>query len=100
MPLEINSPQKLPKMLPGSVCAQRVKCGRPNCRCAQGRPHGPYFYRFYREGGRLTKRYVRQADVEEVRAQINARRWYRLHRLASQRQARRLEMILRYLGKR
>jgi hypothetical protein len=70
----MNLPEKLPKMLPGSVCAQRVKCGRPNCRCAQGRLHGPYFYRFWREGGRLRKQYVPPADVDRVRSRCEARR--------------------------
>lgn len=32
-----------------------VKCGRANCtRC----PHGPYWYAYWREGGRLRSRYI------------------------------------------
>lgn len=59
----------LPKIeaLPGAVCAQRVRCGKPNCRCARLELHTAY-YRFWREGGRLRKAYVRVADVERVRA--------------------------------
>jgi hypothetical protein len=64
----------LPKTLPGAVCVQWVRCGRPGCRCSRGQPHGPYYYRFWREGGRLRKVYVRPADLEEVRAQCEARR--------------------------
>ena len=44
--------ETLPKTLPGAVCAQWVRCCRPNCRCARGHLHGPYFYRFWREGAR------------------------------------------------
>lgn len=34
---------------------QAVKCGRDNCsRC----PHGPYWYAYWREGGRLRSRYI------------------------------------------
>jgi hypothetical protein len=68
--------ETLPKTgpLPGVVCIQWKRCGRQNCRCAGGRPHGPYFCRFWREGGKLKKAYVRRADVEEVQARCQARR--------------------------
>ena len=34
---------------------ETVRCGRPNCsRC----PHGPYWYAYWREGGRLRSRYI------------------------------------------
>lgn len=38
---------------------ERVRCGRAGCRCekAEGR-HGPYLYEYWREGGRVRKRYV------------------------------------------
>jgi hypothetical protein len=58
----------LPKMMPGAVCAQMVRCGKPNCRCAAGELHGPYHYHFSRTGGVLVKQYVRARDVETVRA--------------------------------
>lgn len=64
----------LPKTLPGVVCRQWVKCGRRNCRCGHGQLHGPYFYRFWRENGRLRKVYVRPMDVEAVRVHCEARR--------------------------
>lgn len=69
-----ESRDPLPKTLPGAVCAQWVKCGKPNCRCARGELHGPYWYRFYRQGDRLVKQYVRRQDVEPVRAACNKRR--------------------------
>ncbi len=61
-----NMENVLPKMLPGTLHPQWVRCGRENCRCAHGELHGPYYYRFFREGGRLKKRYVKQSDVETV----------------------------------
>lgn len=34
---------------------EMVRCGRANCgRC----PHGPYWYAYWREGGRLRSRYL------------------------------------------
>ena len=50
-----------------AVCAQYVKCGKPNCKCALGQPHGPYFAAFWKENGRIRKRYIRLADVEQMR---------------------------------
>ena len=64
----------LPKTLAGAVCIQWVPCGRAGCRCSRGQLHGPYYYRFWREGGRLRKEYVRLTELEEVRAQCEARR--------------------------
>jgi hypothetical protein len=50
-----------------SVCAQYVKCGKPNCRCASDQLHGPYFAAYWKEDGRIRKRYIRLADVEQMR---------------------------------
>jgi hypothetical protein len=75
--VEPKSAQPLPKTLSGAVCAQWVRCGRPNCRCSRGQLHGPYHYRFWREGGRLRKEYIRPEDLEEVRARCEARRQFR-----------------------
>src|SRR5262249_30221848 len=74
--------ESLHKMLPGVVLRQWVRCGRPNCRCARGQLHGPYFYRFGHEGGRLRKEYVRRRDVDQVRARCEARQQYRKERKA------------------
>jgi hypothetical protein len=60
-------PEPTPKMLPGEVIEQRVRCGRPNCRCARGESHQA-FYRYWTEGGRQHKAYVRRADMEATRA--------------------------------
>jgi hypothetical protein len=69
--------EPLPKTLPGTVCRQWVRCGRPNCRCAHGQLHGPYAYHFLRVNGRLRKRYVRPAEVEKVQAACQARQQQR-----------------------
>ena len=73
----MNQTDPLPKMLPGAVCKQWVRCGRSNCRCSREKLHGPYYYRFWREGGRLRKQYVKRSDVEKVRASCQALRQYR-----------------------
>ncbi|HEV3473838.1 MAG TPA: hypothetical protein VG602_00490 [Actinomycetota bacterium] len=34
---------------------EQVRCGREGCRSC---PHGPYWYAYWREGGRLRSRYI------------------------------------------
>ena len=77
----------LPKT--GALCPQWVKCGKPTCHCAAGDLHGPYWYLFWRQDGRLRKRYVKPDEVEAVRAALQAererlRRWRRVKRAAQQ----------------
>lgn len=71
-PAKTKSRKPLPKS--GAVCAQWVRCGHPRCRCASGELHGPYHYLFWRERGRLRKRYVPLGDVERVRTSCDAQR--------------------------
>ena len=60
-------PESTPKMLPGDVIEQRVRCGKAGCKCARGEGHRA-FYRYWTEDGRQRKAYVRRADLEETRA--------------------------------
>lgn len=62
----------LPKKIPGSVHSQYVRCGKPTCKCARGELHGPYFYHFVRVGERLTKRYLKAHEVEQIRLACTA----------------------------
>ncbi|MBD3884918.1 hypothetical protein IFO70_24600 [Phormidium tenue FACHB-886] len=49
---------------------ERVRCGKVGCRCAGegGELHGPYWYAYWREDGRLRSRYIgkrfRQIEAE------------------------------------
>ena len=38
-----------------------VRCGRAGCRCEAGDKHGPYTYRYWREGKKVKKSYVGRA---------------------------------------
>ena len=55
-------------MLPktSAICKQFRKCGKPGCKCNRGELHGPYFYYFYREDGKLKKSYIRKAEAAEL----------------------------------
>lgn len=52
---------------PGKVSyrLQPVSCGKPGCgRC----PHGPYWYAYWREGGKVRSRYIgRRLTPDELR---------------------------------
>ena len=71
----------LPKMIQGVVCGQWVRVAGPIAVVPKGRLHGPYPYLFWRERGKLRKRYVKPADVDLVRAASEARRQHR-HQLS------------------
>lgn len=68
--MQTEHAKTLPKTskLSGAVCAQYRRCGKRNCHCRTGEPHGPYFFRFWRQGGKLRKEYVRRDEVSEARA--------------------------------
>lgn len=51
------------KSLPGSVHVAWQRCGKPTCRCANGEPHGPYYYRHQRVCGRQVKTYVKREEL-------------------------------------
>jgi hypothetical protein len=45
----------------GTVVKEKVKCGDDSCKCASGNPadmHGPYLYRYYRDGGAMKSEYI------------------------------------------
>ena len=62
--------------LAGVVRAEWVRCGKPGCRCATGRRHGPYLYRRWREDGRQRRACVPARDAEYARAATEL--WRRL----------------------
>ena len=52
--------------LAGKIQVQYVRCGKATCRCAKGQPHGPYYYRTWRDGMRTRKVYVKNEDIDAV----------------------------------
>lgn len=57
---QIKTAKPLPNTLPGAVCAQ--------WRERDGKRYGPYYFRFWREGGRLRKQYIKRNEMEAVQA--------------------------------
>jgi len=37
---------------------EKIRCGKQECRCANGELHGPYWYSYHKEAGKLKSRYV------------------------------------------
>lgn len=64
----------LPKKMPGGVQKQYLRCGKVRCKCTRGDLHGAYYYHFVRVGRRLTKRYLKAREVEQMRVACAARR--------------------------
>ena len=49
-----------------------IKCGKTNCRCASGKLHGPYWYGYRRENGKLKSWYIgKRLKLEETDSQNN-----------------------------
>lgn len=61
--------------LTGTLVPEYKRCGKPNCRCARGYLHGPYYYRRWRDaGGHQRKEYVPRGRSEQVRAALDTAR--------------------------
>jgi hypothetical protein len=60
----------LEEVLLGSLVEQTRKCGKADCRCASGEPHGPYSYLTPRRG-RRGMRYVPAVMAPVVTAYLS-----------------------------
>jgi hypothetical protein len=57
----------LDTLLRGSLIERYKRCGKPGCKCAKGRGHGPKYYLSVSfSGSRPQMDYVPQADYPEV----------------------------------
>jgi hypothetical protein len=61
---------ELEEVLLGSLVEQTRRCGKTDCRCATGEPHGPYSYLTPRRG-RRGMRYVPAAMTPVVTAYLS-----------------------------
>lgn len=61
--------REVPELLRGSVITLRRKCGKPNCRCADGEPHETPALS-YSEGGRTKTVTLRADEVAAVEAAL------------------------------
>src|SRR5688500_10562252 len=61
------------KILPGHIEKRRVRCGKPNCKCAKGKSHTAFYHVWYSDGQRFRK-YIRRAKVETTRQSCESHR--------------------------
>jgi hypothetical protein len=58
-------------ILRGSLIERYKRCGKPGCKCATGRGHGPkYYLSVSHPGARPQMDYVPQAALEQVRTSL------------------------------
>jgi hypothetical protein len=59
------------EILRGSLIERYKRCGKPGCKCATGRGHGPkYYLSVSQPGARPQMDYVPQAALDEVRRHV------------------------------
>jgi hypothetical protein len=71
---------RLGSMRPGSLSEQYNVCGTPGCRCKDPQNpqrHGPYYHLNYSWQGRSRTEFVRAAEVEVVRRQLETYKLFR-----------------------
>ncbi len=91
--MKIKSKKMLPKMVEeienGGVYAQKVRCGKSNCRCAAGELHQAHYF-IRRINGRQRKTHIPKADVERLTYLAWRARKDRKDRVKTARRARKL----------
>ena len=72
-------------------------CGKPNCRCAQGHPHGPYYFLSIQSAGRNDRAHLSPRHAQAVQPALKRYRLFfrTLRRLRAL--DRRIEGLLRRL---
>ena len=61
----------------GSLFSRFAVCGKPNCACAQGAKHGPYYVLSNRSGGAGAFIYLKEEQVSRVRELVNRHRRFK-----------------------
>jgi len=57
-------------VLAGTLSAAYLPCNKGHCKCTRGELHGPTWRLSYREAGKASTVYVRQDDLEDVKAAV------------------------------
>ncbi len=52
--------------LPIWITTQYTYCKKGNCKCTKGKPHGPFYYLFFKEGEKIYHRYLSKWKLSQV----------------------------------
>jgi len=45
---------------------EKIRCGKPTCKCAKGSLHGPYWYAYSKKNGKLSSKYIGKNLLADV----------------------------------
>jgi len=51
---------------PAYYYLMRLRCGKKNCKCAQGELHGPYWYSYRQEKGKARYKYIGKTLPDDI----------------------------------
>ena len=57
-------------LLKGSLNQVYRRCGNPDCRCARGEKHGPFYLLTWNEGGKTRSRHIPRDKAGQVKEMI------------------------------
>lgn len=52
---------------------ESIRCGKENCKCAQGKLHGPYWYSYSRVKDKVSSRYIGKSLPKDVETKLQSR---------------------------
>jgi hypothetical protein len=56
---------------------ERIRCGKENCKCAEGKLHGPYWYAYWTKNGKTKSQYIGKKLPKRSKAGVASARGVR-----------------------
>lgn len=85
--------------MPVWLSLQYTYCKKGNCKCTQGKPHGPFYYLFFKEKGKIVHRYVPEAKVPAIKSLSLAYKSYNERLAQLNKINKKIDVILRHCQK-
>jgi hypothetical protein len=52
---------------------ESIRCGKPSCKCARGKLHGPYWYRYTSVEDKIISRYIGKNLPQDIAKKLKGR---------------------------